>query len=106
MSRTARSLPAAPIAAAGLVGGYATARFTKKRQLGGVVLAAAGAAAATRWKRTAGGKVAGALTGAYVVAFAGSHPLAKKVGAWPAVFGVAGAVAAASYVLVDRKAAA
>ncbi|WP_394433703.1 hypothetical protein [Streptomyces sp. SGAir0957] len=101
----ARTLPTAPIAAAGLVGGYATARFTKKRPLGGVVLAAAGAAAATQWKRTAGGPVAGALTGAYVAAFAGSHPLAKKVGAWPAVFGVAGVVAAASYVLVDRRAA-
>ncbi|MEU6390663.1 hypothetical protein [Streptomyces sp. NPDC046939] len=101
----ARSLPTAPIAAAGLVGGYATARFTKKRPLGGVVLAAAGAAAATRWKRAAGGPVAGALTGAYVAAFAGSHPLAKKVGAWPAVLGVAGVVAAASYVLVDRRGA-
>ncbi|MGP3772395.1 hypothetical protein ACTWJ8_16345 [Streptomyces sp. SDT5-1] len=101
----ARALPTAPIAAAGLVGGYATARFTKKRQLGGAVLAVAGAAAATQWTRTRGGKVAGALTGAYVAAFAGSHPLAKKVGAWPAVLGVAGAVAAASYVLVDRKAA-
>ncbi|MFJ9035563.1 hypothetical protein ACIRF8_03080 [Streptomyces sp. NPDC102406] len=97
--------PTAPLAAAGLVGGYATARFTRKRQLGGVVLAAAGAAAATRWKRDAGGAVAGALTGAYVAAFAASHPLAKKVGAWPAVFGVAGAVAAASYVLADRRAA-
>lgn len=43
----ATRIPTAPIAAAGLVGGYATARFTKKRQLGGVVLAAAGAAAAT-----------------------------------------------------------
>lgn len=102
----AARIPTAPVVAAGLVGGYATARFTKKRQLGGAVLAAAGAAAATQWTRTSGGKVAGALTGAYVAAFAGSHPLAKKVGAWPAVFSVAGAMAAASYVLVDRRSAA
>ncbi|WP_411978568.1 hypothetical protein [Streptomyces sp. N50] len=60
---------------------------TRKRQLGGVVLA-----------------VAGALTVAYVTAFAGSHPLAKKIGAWPAVFGVAGAVALASWAVADRHA--
>ncbi|MEV5982239.1 hypothetical protein [Streptomyces sp. NPDC052114] len=93
----------APIAAAGLIGGYATARFTKKRPLGGAVLAVAGAAAGQQWRKAAGGKTAAALGGVYVAAFAGSHPLAKKVGAWPAVFGVAGAVAAASYVLVDRR---
>ncbi|MEV5454905.1 hypothetical protein AB0L31_33725, partial [Streptomyces sp. NPDC052535] len=41
---------------------------------------------------------------AYVAGFAGSHPLAKKVGAWPAVFGVAGAVALASWAVADRRA--
>ncbi|GAA3232903.1 hypothetical protein GCM10020256_48560 [Streptomyces thermocoprophilus] len=50
-----------------------------------------------------GGRAAGALTAAYVAAFAGSHPLAKKVGAWPAVFGVAGAVALASWAVADRR---
>ncbi|RST02412.1 hypothetical protein EF905_34745, partial [Streptomyces sp. WAC05374] len=45
---------------------------------------------------------AAGLTAAYVAAFAGSHPLAKKVGAWPAVFSVAGAMAAASWA-VGRK---
>ncbi|MEV0474035.1 hypothetical protein [Streptomyces prunicolor] len=49
-------------------------------------------------------QAAGALTVAYVAAFAGSHPLAKKIGAWPAVFGVAGAVALASWALADRHA--
>jgi hypothetical protein len=96
-------VPAAAVAAGGLIGGYGVARWTKKRQLGGVVLAAAGAAAAQRWRQQAGGKAAGALTAAYVAAFAGSHPLAKKVGAWPAVFGVAGAVALASWVVADRQ---
>ncbi|MBL1080429.1 hypothetical protein JK359_00290 [Streptomyces actinomycinicus] len=97
-------VPSAVVAGAGLVGGYGVARWTKKRQLGGVVLAAAGAAAAQQWRKQAGGKAAGALTAAYVAAFAGSHPLSKKVGAWPSVLGVAGAVALASWAVADRKA--
>ncbi|WP_078624674.1 hypothetical protein [Streptomyces monomycini] len=96
-------VPAAVIAAGGLVGGYAVARWTKKRPLGGVALAAAGAVAAREWERKAGGKAAALLSGAYVAAFAGSHPLAKKVGAWPSVFAVAGVVGAASWVVADRR---
>ena len=96
-------VPGAVMAAGGLVGGYGVARWTKKRQLGGAVLAVAGAAAAQRWKQQAGGPAAGALTAAYVAAFAGSHPLAKKVGAWPAVFGVAGAMAVTSWAVADRR---
>ncbi|MFH8606609.1 hypothetical protein ACH4D5_03850 [Streptomyces sp. NPDC018029] len=96
-------IPAAVVAASGLVGGYATARFTKKRPLGGAVLAAAGVVAARQWREAAGAKTAAALSAAYVAGFAGSHPLAKKVGAWPAVFGVAGGVGVASWVLADRR---
>ncbi|KUF17433.1 hypothetical protein [Streptomyces silvensis] len=96
-------VPAGVVAAAGLVGGYAVARFTKKRPLGGVVLAGAGALAAQRWREVAGTKAAAALGAAYVAGFAGSHPLAKKVGAWPAVLGVAGGVALASWAVVDRR---
>ncbi|MFD7407326.1 hypothetical protein ACFV7R_32720 [Streptomyces sp. NPDC059866] len=97
-------VPSALVAASGLVGGYGVARWTKKRQLGGAVLAVAGAAAAQQWREQAGGKAAGALTAAYVTAFGASHPLAKKVGAWPAVFGVAEAVALASWAVADRRA--
>jgi hypothetical protein len=97
-------VPSAVVAAGGLVGGYGVARWTKKRPLGGAVLAVAGVAAAQQWRRQAGGKAAGALSAAYVAAFAGSHPLAKKVGAWPSVVGVAGAVALASWAVADRKA--
>ncbi|MGW3122070.1 hypothetical protein ACWDBW_33860 [Streptomyces sp. NPDC001107] len=96
-------IPSSVVAASGLVGGYGVARWTRKRQLGGAVLAVAGAAAATQWRQQAGGKAAGALTAAYVGAFGASHPLAKKVGAWPAVFGVAGAVALASWAVADRR---
>ncbi|MBC9731290.1 hypothetical protein [Streptomyces sp. TRM68367] len=98
-------VPAAVVAASGLIGGYGVARWTKKRQLGGAVLAVAGAAAAQQWRRQAGGAAAGALTVAYVAAFAASHPLAKKVGAWPAVYSVAGGVALASWAVADRRAA-
>jgi hypothetical protein len=97
-------VPTAVIAAGGLVGGFGVARWSKKRELGGAVLLVAGAAAAQQWRQQAGGKAAGALTAAYVAGFAGSHPLAKKVGAWPAVFGVAGAVALASWAVADRRA--
>ncbi|WP_406287394.1 hypothetical protein [Streptomyces sp. NBC_00209] len=95
-------VPAAAVAAGGLVGGYAVARWTRKRPLGGVALAAAGGVAAYEWNRQAGPRAAVALTTAYVAAFAGSHPLAKKVGAWPAVFTVAGTVAAASWAVTRR----
>ncbi|MEV0371345.1 hypothetical protein AB0I10_16180 [Streptomyces sp. NPDC050636] len=97
-------IPTAIVAAGGIVGGYGVARWTKKRPLGGVVLAAAGAVAARGWQQKAGNATATALSGAYVAAFAGSHPLAKKVGAWPSVFAVAGGVALASWAAVDRRA--
>ncbi|MBD9731480.1 hypothetical protein ABZ606_00565 [Streptomyces sp. NPDC012461] len=96
-------IPSSVVAASGIVGGYGVARWTRQRPLGGVVLAAAGTAAARQWQQRAGGTAASALTAAYVAAFAGSHPLAKKVGAWPAVFGVAGAVALASWAVADRR---
>ncbi|MFE0377547.1 hypothetical protein ACFW1M_18605 [Streptomyces inhibens] len=96
-------VPTSVVAATGLVGGYGVARWTKKRPLGGVALAAAGAVAARGWQQKAGNATAAALSGAYVAAFAGSHPLAKKIGAWPSVFAVAGGVALASWVAVDRR---
>ena len=91
-------LPTA-VATAGLLGGYQTARATKNRQLGGAVLAAAGAAAFVGWKKNAGTGTAIALTATYVAAFGGSHPLAKKMGSWPAVYTVTAATALASLLL-------
>lgn len=95
-------IPAAAVSAGGLVGGYAVARWTGKRPLGGIALAAAGGVAAYEWNRQAGPRAATALSAAYVAAFAGSHPLARKLGAWPAVFTVAGTVAAASWAVTRR----
>jgi len=96
-------IPSSLVAASGLVGGYGTARATKRRELGGVVLLAAGAVAATQWKRAAGPATAVALTGLYVAAFAGSHPLARRLGAWPSVAAVSSTVALASWAAVDRR---
>ncbi|MEU7136664.1 hypothetical protein [Streptomyces sp. NPDC046261] len=103
MAAAVSGIPASVVAASGLVGGYGVARWTKQRPLGGAVLAAAGAVAAKEWNRKAGAGAAAALSGLYVAAFAGSHPLARKVGAWPSVFAVAGAVALASWA-VERRA--
>ncbi|MEU5215775.1 hypothetical protein AB0G79_06185 [Streptomyces sp. NPDC020807] len=96
-------IPTPAIAAAGLVGGYAAARWTKKRPVGGVVLAVAGGVAAKEWRRVGGGATAVGLTAGYVAAFAGSHPLAKKIGAWPAVFSVAGGMAGLSWAVTRGK---
>ncbi|KPC62839.1 hypothetical protein [Streptomyces chattanoogensis] len=96
-------VPTSVVAASGLVGGYGVARWTGKRPLGGVALAAAGAVAAKEWQEQAGTRTAVALSGAYVAAFVGSHLLAKKVGAWPSVFAVAGGVAVVSFVVADRR---
>jgi hypothetical protein len=98
------ALPTAPIVAAGLVGGYVVARETKVRPLGGLVLAAAGALAGRRWRATVGPVGTAALSAVYLGSFGASHPLAKKVGPWPAVLGVAGVSAAAAWAIADRKA--
>ena len=103
MSVTA--VPTAPIAAGSLVAGYLVARETGVRPLGGGVLAAAGLWCAKAWSRRAGPRTATALLGVYGAAFAGSHPLAKRIGAWPAVLTSAAAAGAAAWALSDRRGA-
>jgi hypothetical protein len=106
-TRPARTLPrvseTAPVAAGSLVAGYLVARETGVRPLGGAVLLAAGAWCARAWTRRAGSRTATALTAIYVAGFAGSHPLAKRMGAWPAVLSSAAVSGAASWVLADRR---
>lgn len=101
--KPAADVQTAPLAALGLLGGYVAARETQIRPLGGVVLALAGAYAGRTWVAKAGAAKAAALGAVYLGGFGASHPLAKKVGAWPSVLGVAAASAAASYALVDRS---
>jgi len=96
-------LPTAPVAAGSLVAGYLVARETGVRPLGGGVLAAAAVWCGRRWSRRAGPRTATALLGVYGAAFAGSHPLAKRIGAWPAVLSAAAAAGAAAWTLSDRR---
>ena len=100
--KPAQTVQTAPLAALGLIGGYLTARETQIRPLGGVVLALAGAYAGRTWYAKGGAAETAALTAIYLGGFGASHPLAKKIGAWPSVLTVAAASAAASYALVDR----
>ncbi len=90
------ALPIELYTTVGLVGGYLVASQTKKRELGGAVLAAGGAVASKRWKDELGAPAAFALGLIYTTSFGASHPLAKKIGAWPAVFAAAGVTAGAS----------
>ncbi len=100
-----RRLPTAPVVATGLIGGFAAARYSGRRELGGAVLAAAGGWSAWRWYNSAGPGAMGVLLGAYLAAFGASHPLAKKIGAWPSVLAVTAGAAGAAYWLADRSAA-
>ena len=96
-------LPTAAITAGSLIGGWQLARRTGNRPLGGVVLAAGGVLAGREWARRTSPAVTGALVVTYVGAFGLSHPLARRIGAWPAVLVVSALTAAASYVAADRR---
>lgn len=93
----------AALAAGSLIGGYYVARTTKKRELGGAVLATGAVACTVSWWRMAGPAPALASLAIMMGGFGGSHPLAKKIGAWPSVLGVAGVTAVASYALTSPR---
>ncbi|MCD9622922.1 hypothetical protein [Rhabdothermincola salaria] len=97
-------IPTAPVVAASLIGGYLVARETGVRPLGGAVLALGGAVAGREWLRHAGPVGTSVLGVVYLGSFGASHPLAKKIGPWPAVVSAAGASAVASWALSDRRA--
>lgn len=96
-------LPTAPVCAGSLVAGYVVARSTGIRALGAVPLAAGGGWCARRWWVRDGAPVAGGLLCVYGAAFVGSHPLAKRIGAWPSVLAAGAVAAAASWLLSDRR---
>ena len=93
----------APIAAAGLIGGYAVAVGSGSRPLGGVVLALFGIVCVAIWLRRDGRRTAAWLTGAGLLAFALSHVLGLAIGAWPAVLVSAAAAAAVCWVVSDSR---
>src|SRR5674476_1381337 len=96
-------MPTAAVSGGSLVGGYMVANKSGVRPLGGVVLAAAGSWCGREWYRSVGPGTTGMLLGIYLGSFGASHPLAKKIGAWPSVLSVA---AVATDLLADRPAAA
>lgn len=103
MSSSNSYTPTAPLVAAGLIGGYGLARATGVRAVGGAALAAAGVAAGRQWVKL-GIPETVALSVTYLGAFGLSHPLAKKLGAWPSVLAVTAAASAATYLVADRGA--
>jgi hypothetical protein len=102
MSGTRTSLSSA-LAALGLARGFLVARRTGRGDLGGALSAAVGAWCARDWYRASGPMAAASLTAVYVAAMGSSHPLARRIGAWPSVAVVtADTVAAAE--LMNRTA--
>jgi len=98
MTRT----PTWPVAALSLAVGFAVADLTGVRALGGIVLVAAALWCALRWKATGGLPLALALVAVYLAAFAVSHPLGDRLGAWGAVATVSAAVGAVTWAAADR----
>ena len=101
--KPAADVHTAPIAALGLIGGYLVARESGIRPLGGVLLGACGVYAGRTWLTKRGPLVTALLSALYVGGFGASHPLAKKIGAWPAVLVVTAASAGAAYALSDAQ---
>jgi apolipoprotein N-acyltransferase len=98
------AVPPALLAPAGLVGGFAAARYSGKRALGGAVFAAAGAWCLREWARSSGPAAAGGLAVLYAASMGGSHPLARKLGPWASVLAVSAVNAVTSEILTRRAA--
>lgn len=77
--------PTSALTSTGLIGGFAAARVSHHRYPGGLVAAAAGLGAVEQSRRRVGWLPAGILATVYAATLVGSHPLAKKIGAWPSV---------------------
>ena len=101
VNRRLSQIATAPIAAAGLIGGFGVALATGSRPLGGVVLAGCGLTCIAVWLRRDGRRTAALLTLAGLFAFAASHGLGLLIGAWPSVLLVAAATAALCWRVSD-----
>ena len=95
-------LPTAPIAAGSLIAGFAAARYSRIRPLGGIPLALGGGWCAQEWNRRRGRETALALGSIYLACFVGSHPLGRRIGAWPSVLAVSAIAGASAWALADR----
>jgi hypothetical protein len=94
--------PTAAVVATGLVGGYSIARLSGRRELGGIFLAGCGLWSAREWNRRGGPALMLPLGLLYAGAFGASHPLAKRIGAWPSVLAVTAVASGAAAALADR----
>jgi hypothetical protein len=97
-------LPTGPIAAIGLIGGFAVAVASGSRALGGLLLGVCGLACIAIWLRRDGRQIATALTTAALLAFVLSHVLGLIIGPWPAVLLAAAATAALCWRASDSRA--
>jgi hypothetical protein len=98
-----RRVATAPLAAGGLIAGYAVAVASGSRTLGGVVLACFGVACVAIWLRRDGRRTTALLTSGGLFAFAFSHLLGLVIGAWPSVFVVAAGAGALCWRVSDTS---
>ena len=96
-------LPTAPLAAGGLIAGFAVAVASGSRPLGGIVLASVGLTCVSIWRRRDGARTAAVLAVVGLLAFALSHLLGLLIGSWPAVLTAAAIVAGASWRFSDAR---
>jgi hypothetical protein len=73
-------VPSSAVAALGLSGGFLAGRWSGRRDLAGMLCAAAGAWCAREWYRSSGPAAAAGLSAVYAAAMGGSHPLARRIG--------------------------
>jgi hypothetical protein len=95
--------PTAPIAATGLIGGFAVAVASGSRPLGGAVMAVLGIGCIAVWLRRDGPATAAKLTATGLAAFALSHLLGLVIGAWPSVIVVSAVTAVLCWRLSDSR---
>lgn len=99
---SSKPIPTAPVAAGSLIAGFAVARGTGVRPLGGLPLALGGGWCAQEWYRRRGSGTALTLGSIYLAGFVGSHVLARRIGAWPSVLAVSAVSGASAWALADR----
>ena len=92
------------LAGVALAVGFGVAQVTGNRPVGGVVLVLGAAICGYQWWRSAGPLPTFASEFVFFVAFVASHPLAKQIGAWPAVAVVGAATVVISYALTTPRA--
>jgi hypothetical protein len=103
VSLRADRIPTAPLAATGLMGGFALALASGSRPLGGVFMAACGLPCIAVWWHRNGRRTATGLTVVGLGAFALSHVLGHAIGAWPAVILVSGVTAGFCWRFSDAR---